>query len=90
MTDNIGINQYREGKHYIPIRSRRGKMCGPPNVHWWICEQDRGLKYMSSFQVHENKRTKNKGRFCLNEKKLKIKIKNKSKKENTSYRTLTR
>jgi len=45
---------------------------------------------MSSFQVHENKRTKNKGRFCLNEKKLKIKIKNKSKKENTSYRTLTR
>jgi len=45
---------------------------------------------MSSFQVHENKRTKNKVRFCLNEKKLKIKTKNKSKKENTSYRTLTR
>jgi len=47
---------------------------------------------MSSFQVHENKRTKNKGTFCLNEKKLKIKNKNKNKnkKENTSYRTLTK
>jgi len=45
---------------------------------------------MSSFQVHENKRTKNKGTFCLDEKKLKIKIKNKNKKENTSYRTITK